>query len=112
MASDKQIDGSDGSGSKAEYYNTDLAMSESQTTPAKTSRFRRLFHKNKRSPAANEGDSNADEPPKTKKHYGFMEQVKVVLFGSWLNVLLVCVPVGIAIANAGELPSAPKIETS
>lgn len=102
MTSDKHINGSDGSGSKAEYYNTDLAMSESQTTPAKTSRFRKLFGKGNKSIAADGGDSDVEEPEKNKKHFGFMEQVKVVLFGSWLNVLLVCVPIGIAIANAGE----------
>jgi len=34
---------------------------------------------------------------KVKKHFGLWPQLKAAVFGSYVNIILVCVPVGIAL---------------
>lgn len=44
--------------------------------------------------------ADGEEKKKRRKHIGVWPQLKATLFGSWINVLLVCVPVGFAVNYA------------
>lgn len=41
-----------------------------------------------------------EKPKKPHRHIPLWDQFKTVLFGSWVNVLLICVPVGFAVRYA------------
>lgn len=45
----------------------------------------------------NTGPDSDSQSAKPKENITFWGQFKAILFGSWINVLLVCVPIGIAL---------------
>lgn len=91
------------------YIGTDGAaqndsMVEEPQPLEKPSRLRRLMGKGHKKGKST--DQTESEDSKEKKHFGFLPQVKVVLFGSWINILLICVPVGIALHAVNANPYA------
>lgn len=56
-----------------------------------------FLKRRKKDDNANVVGANDGEETKVKKHFGLWPQLKVTVFGSWINILLVCVPVGIAL---------------
>ena len=49
------------------------------------------------------GNDSLNSSNKEKPKFTFMSQVRYSIFNSWVNVLLICVPVGIALANIKTL---------
>lgn len=71
------------------------------------SRFQKLFRRKKHNEETERATSSLSEKTgKRKKKFTVWGQLKVTLFGSWINVLLICAPVGIAIYN---IPSVNRI---
>ena len=68
-------------------------------------RFRRLFKKQEKDYSSGEATSIADSE-KSKERWGFMGQIKATLFNSWINILFLMVPVGIAVNYAHISPIA------
>ena len=74
--------------------------------PRKRGVFKKLFggkEEKSEDPEMQRTDTSESKP---KKHFTVMEQVKTVILGSWINVLLICSPVGIAIHYANLNPYA------
>jgi len=71
------------------------------------SRFQKLFRKKKQDQETERTASSLSEKSNKKnKKFTVWGQLKVTVFGSWINVLLICAPVGIAIYN---IPSVNRI---
>jgi len=61
-------------------------------------RIRQVFHKSNKSEI--DGGNVDSKKKKHGKHIPIGTQIRAVLFGSWINLLLICVPVGIALNYA------------
>jgi len=55
------------------------------------------FLKRRKKGSNSEVQNGEGEDSKSKKHFGLWPQLKAAVFGSYVNILLVCVPVGIAL---------------
>lgn len=69
----------------------------SRSEKPKKSMFGFLHRRKKESNSAAANGADAEDKPKVKKHFGLWPQLKAAVFGSYVNILLVCVPVGIAL---------------
>lgn len=99
-------------GAHKESGDSTLTPTHSATNNAPRNRFKKLFRKEHDGPE----DPNLDEPEpdelslEERKKKAFKRkipvgaQIKFVLFGAWINVLLVMVPVGFAVYYAGLKP--------
>lgn len=91
-----------GNGSNQEYYQQPQSLEQREVSNNKKAPlWRRALGKDKKNDSGDVERTTTSES-KTKKHYGLVEQLKVVLLGSWINVLLICVPIGIALHAAGK----------
>lgn len=96
----------DGSGDRPSYYDSTKSFSSEQQEPPKPrSRWQKMLGKGKKGDEEDLNRSNTSES-KQKKHFGLVEQLRTVLLGSWINVLLICVPIGIALHVAEVNPYA------
>lgn len=81
------------------------SIGNSGTSPAakarRRDRFTGMFKKKQPVDDPERQRTLTSESKKKKQHFTLWGQVKVVIFGSWVNVLLICVPVGIALKKAG-----------
>ncbi len=68
--------------------------------PGAMGRMRGLFHKKPK----NSDDDNDNGKKKPKKHFTPMSQVRGTILNSWINVLLICSPIGIALYYAKVNP--------
>jgi len=78
---------------------SDGALNNDDSTAHEVKKKSHFGFLKRRKKNANEdaGGQQDGEEKKVKKHYGFWPQLKAAVFGSWINVILVCVPVGIAL---------------
>ena len=67
--------------------------------PGAMGRMRGLFHKKSQN-SEDHGDDDNGKNKKPKQHFTPMSQVKGTILNSWINVLLICSPLGIALYYA------------
>lgn len=74
----------------------------SENKPRVRGKFKGLFKKKKHDESeAETQDLSPDDEEKPKTNFTFASQIRATLLNSWINVLLVAVPVGIALKYAG-----------
>lgn len=93
-------------GTDGDKYTADPEAISENPSDKKRSVLQRLTGRGKKDKKPEKRHTDSEDPKKNKKHFGFLEQLKVVLFGSYINVLLICVPIGIALHLAEANPYA------
>ncbi|KAI9757181.1 MAG: vacuolar membrane-associated protein iml1 [Chaenotheca gracillima] len=78
---------------------TNLAAQNSSRSGATKRRNRILSKFSKHTSNPDTSEKEAEDSGKTKPRYTFANQIRATLFNSWINVLLICAPIGIIIAN-------------
>ena len=88
-------------GDRPESRDTKSGVNEKTHVPRKRKKFLGILGQPDRTDEdADLERTDTQETKKRKRHAGPWEQFKAVLFGSWVNVLLICVPVGFAVRYA------------
>lgn len=94
-----------------EVPSTDIPRTSSQASTARIedapsnqprNRFQKFFGKKGKRQEMRRMDSSSSSTA-SKKKFTLWGQLKVTLFGSWVNLLLICVPVGIALEQIASV---------
>jgi len=73
----------------------------------KRSKIPKMFSKNKGEHDDNKSEASDDSDKVKKGHFTFSNQIRGTILNFWINVLLICAPIGIALNYVKSVPPIP-----